>query len=211
MTEAVAVYGAGGHAKVVLDALEKAGRTVVGVIDDDESRQGTEWFGYPVSSLSVLEDQPHTEIVVAVGDAADRERLTARALDAGYRLASAIHPSAAIGRDVLLGRGVMILAQAAVNSGTRIGDGVIINTGATIDHDCVIGDFAHIAPGAHLAGGIEIGARALIGIGASLVPGVSVGAGSVVGAGAVVLEEVRPGDTVVGVPAVSVARIGGAV
>ncbi len=207
MGNPVALYGAGGHAKVVLDALEQAGARVVGVIDDDSMRHGDEWCGYPVSPFAALEEFGlETKVVVAVGDRADRERLTARVLEAGYRLGNAVHPTAAIARDVFLGAGVAIMAQVAVNPGSRIGDGVIVNTGATVDHDCTIGEFTHIAPGARLAGGIEVGARVLIGIGVTILPGVKVGADATIGAGSVVLQNVEPGDTVVGTPAISVTQ-----
>ncbi len=207
MDESVVLYGAGGHAKVVLDALELAGQPVVGVIDDDARRQGTEWCGYPVSPLSALDEFGlETKVIIAIGDASDRRRLTARILEAGYQLGTAIHPSADIARDVVIGPGVMVLAQAAINPGCRVGDGAIINTGATVDHDCTIGQFALVAPGVHIAGAVEVGPGALIGIGACIIPGVKIGARATVGAGAVVIEDVDAGDTVVGSPARSVAR-----
>ena len=207
MKHPVVLYGAGGHAKVVLDALELMGKSVVGVIDDDSMRHGTEWCGYPVSPFAALEEfGPDVRVVVAVGDSADRERITTLVLEAGYHLGGVVHPTAAVARDVVLGAGVMILAQAAVNPGSRIGDGTIINTGATVDHDCTVGEFAHVAPGARIAGNVELGSGVLVGVGASVLPGVKIGARATVGAGSVVLSNVQSGDTVVGVPAISVAR-----
>ncbi len=199
---AVAIYGAGGHGKVVLDTLERSGRQVAGFIDDDPTRDTAEFCGYPVAAG--LEDAGFdfdVEVVVAIGDAEVRSRVTGKVTEMGYALATAIHPSATIGRDVEIGPGAMVLAQAAVNPGTSIGGGAIVNTGATIDHDCVVGDFAHVAPGASLAGNVTVGQGALVGVGATVIPGVKIGPGSTVGAGAVVVSDVAAGTTVTGVPA----------
>ncbi len=202
LTRAVAVYGAGGHGKVVVDALERSGHPVAGFIDDDPGRDGTEYCGYPIVSATERDRLgDDLAVVVALGDAARRREVVSRVLEWGLPLATAIHPSATIGRDVEMGDGTMVLAQTAVNPGARLGQSVIVNTGAVVDHDCTIEDFAHIAPGACLAGGVKVGTAALIGAGATLVPGVEVGAGATVGAGAVVVADVEAGATVTGVPA----------
>lgn len=198
----VAIYGAGGHGRVVLDALERSGRRVAGFVDDDRRRHGTECCGYTVvGDLAGAGSADDVEVVVAIGDGALRSEVVGQVVAAGYRLATAIHPSASIGRDVEIGQGAMILAQAAVNPGARVGRCAIINTSATIDHDCTVGDFAHVAPGARLAGSVAVGERALIGVGACVVPGVTIGADATVGAGSVVVADVENGSTVAGVPA----------
>ncbi len=49
MPEDVFVFGAGGHAKVVLDVIEKQGLyRAVGLFDDNASLQGTDFYGYRV-------------------------------------------------------------------------------------------------------------------------------------------------------------------
>jgi len=204
----IVIYGAGGHGKVVLDALEQSDRRVAGFADDDTGRRGKPFCGYPVADLDNAEFGEAVEVVVAIGDGELRAELTGQILASGYRLATVIHPSATIGRDVEIGSGAMILAQAAVNPGARIGHGVIINTAATVDHDCVVGDFAHLAPGVRMAGNVTVGERALVGVGATIMPGVEIGAGATVGAGSVVVADVAAGVTVAGVPAKPVASGG---
>ncbi len=203
----VAIYGAGGHGKVVLDALELNGREIVGFLDDDSRRAGGKHCGYPVlAAAAAMELGREVEFVIAIGDAVARRQTAARVAEHGRDLATAVHPSAVVARDARVVPGAMILAAAVVNPGAYLGACVIVNTGAIIDHDCVIGDFAHVAPGARLAGGVNVGDGALIGVGASVVPGVTIGTGAVVGAGAVVIADVAPGTTVVGNPAKPVTR-----
>ena len=107
-------------------------------------------------------------------------------------------PGARLGRD-RGGHGGF--AGAVIQPDAILGRHVIINTGATVDHDCRLGDFVHVAPGAHLAGGVRIDPGGFMGIGSVAVPGVHLGTGCVVGAGAVVVRDLLPNVTAIGVPA----------
>ena len=51
--EPLLVYGSGGHAKVIIDSIEKSGKyRIHGLIDDDESKKGASVFGYLIKLLS---------------------------------------------------------------------------------------------------------------------------------------------------------------
>jgi acetyltransferase EpsM len=203
--EMVLIYGASGHGKVIIDIVEKEGKyKIAGLIDDNPEMQGRDFCAYPViGGLDVLkeDDRNAYKLILAMGDNQSRKRLLERVKPLGYQLANAIHPSAQMGRDVLLDSGTVVMANVAVNPGTRVGENVIVNTGATVDHDCIIGDYVHISPGAHLAGDVEVGELSHIGIGASIVAGVRIGRQSVIGAGAVVIENLPDYVKAVGIPA----------
>jgi sugar O-acyltransferase (sialic acid O-acetyltransferase NeuD family) len=198
------LYGAGGHGKVVLDAVLGAGWEAIGVIDDDPALTGTLFGGIPVfgadSDLSVLQIRARFA-VVAIGDNARRvERATAlRAL--GFELPAVVHPASWVSPRSSLGEGVVVVGGAVVNSDAQIGPFAIINTGATVDHDCDIAEGVHVAPGAHLAGGVRVGALSHVGIGACVIENVTIGRHSVVAAGAAVVRDVPDGAVVAGVPA----------
>ncbi len=201
----VLLYGAGGHAKVVADILERSARhTIVGVLDDREELWGGSFLGYRVlGGLKALtrKGQARTAIILAIGFNQARKRLAGELATLGWSFATAAHPSAQIGRDVTIGPGTVLMANSVVNPGSRIGAHVIINTGATVDHDCSIEDYAHICPGAHLAGGVSVGEGAQVGIGASAIESVRIGRWSVVGAGATVVRDIPERVTAVGTPA----------
>jgi acetyltransferase EpsM len=199
------IYGASGHAKVIIDAVIKEGKyRIVGIIDDDPNLWKGEFCGYPViGEENVLKDKTYrdTRLVLAIGDNAARQKLWQTINASGYELACAVHPSAQIGRNVFIGVGTVIMANTAINSGTKIGENVIINTGATVDHDCVLEDYVHISPGTHLAGNVHVGELTHIGIGASVVQGVKIGRNVIIGAGAAVIDNIPDNVTAVGVPA----------
>jgi acetyltransferase EpsM len=204
--EPLLVYGASGHAKVILEMFERVGAyRIVGLLDDDSRLQGTKFFGYPVLGGGALltEDRYRDhKLIIAVGHNYARQEIARRIRQWGeYEFALAVHPSAQIARGVRLGTGTVVMANVVINSDSIIGQHAIINTGATVDHDCVIGDFVHISPGVHLAGNVHVEALTHLGIGVAVVPGVKIGAHSIIGAGAVVLADIPEGVTAVGVPA----------
>ena len=200
----ILVYGAGGHAKVVIDILERTEQyEIAGIVDDDPAQRGHHFCGHPIlGGLDfLLEHGPEEQVVLAIGDNNARERLAKRLEPLGFQFATAVHPVSSLARDAALGPGAVVMANVAVNPATVVGRHAILNTGATIDHDCTIGDFAHISPGAHLGGNVTIGPLAHVGIGASVIPGITIGAGSIIGAGAAVVADIPPNVVAVGVPA----------
>lgn len=206
------VLGAGGHAKVLVEALLRASVRIVGIVDRDPARRGAKVLGVSVvgdDALVLLHPADSILLVNGLGSTAvspARRRLFLDMKEKGYSFFSPVHPSAVIASDVTLLEGAQVMAGAVVQPGTRIGRNAIVNTGASVDHDCRIGDHVHVAPGATLSGLVTVGQGAHVGTGAAVIQGVSIGAGSVVAAGAVVVGDVPEGATVKGVPARETSR-----
>ena len=202
MPESFLIVGAGGHAKVVMDALLSSGCAISGCYDDNPSLFGSE----PVPGVRVLGETSLLErdwkkgdrVIVAVGDNAVRRHLSLR-WKVEYGVAMA--PSVILGKGVRIGHGTMILPSATINIDTLIGHHSILNTSCSIDHDCRIGDYAHVAPGCHLGGDVTIGEGSFLGVGTSVIPGVRIGRWSIVGIGAAVTKDLPDNCTAVGVPA----------
>jgi UDP-perosamine 4-acetyltransferase len=205
---AIIGYGAGGHARSLLEALRSGGRfDVVALADDDPAVVGTEVLGVPVVESSALErfradGVEHAFVGVGgVVSSAARRHAFARLDAAGFTLPEVAHGSAVVSPWAELGRGVQLLALAVVNAAAVLGDGAIVNTGAIVEHDCVIGASAHLGPRAVLGGDVTVGEDTHIGMGAVVVEGKRVGSGALVAAGAVVAGDVPDGARVRGVPA----------
>jgi UDP-perosamine 4-acetyltransferase len=199
------IVGAGGHAKVVIDAVRASGAgPIAGVLDDDPAARGRLVLGVAVvddASAAAVARHGVRRAVLAVGDNRAREALARRL--GGDRVAwpVVVHPRAHLAPGVRVGPGCVVLAGAVVQPDAVVGEHVIINTSSSVDHDCELGGFAHVGPGARLAGGVRVGAGALLGIGCVVLPGRAVGAGATIGGGAVVVADIPAGATARGVPA----------
>jgi len=202
MPDKVLVAGAGGHAKVVIDAMRSAGLPFEIVVADDDGRKHDQaLLGYrvitPLNNALAGVGAFH----VAIGDNAIRARVTEYLTGLGLAPISVLHPRASIAATVRIGNGAFVAAQSVLGPDAMLETGCIVNHGTIVDHDCHVGAFSHIAPGATLAGGVRIGTRVLVGAGANILPGVTIGDDCVVGAGAVVLNDLEAGSVHVGVPA----------
>ncbi|WP_229590673.1 acetyltransferase [Pseudodesulfovibrio sediminis] len=199
----IVIIGSGGHARVVADILlAMDGMNPLGFVSGDGEAGTPGPLGLSIlgddGSLDSIE---HDGVVVAIGDNALRQRLFEQLCAAGENLVAAVHPSAIIAADVVVGKGCMISAGSIVNTGSRIMDNTILNTGSVVDHDSNVGPHAHIAPNAALAGNVTVAEAALVGIGANVIPGRIIGKRAVVGAGAAVIRDIPEGAVAVGVPA----------
>ncbi len=199
----IAIIGAGGHGRVVLDIIRAAGsHHPIGFIDGNQALKG-----HHVDGLAVLGDISqigHIDcqgVVIAIGDNGIRRQYAEMADHLGMTLVNAIHPSANIASSCTLGQNVVIAAGSVVCAHCQIGNSAILNTACIVDHESIIGTAAHICPGARLAGRTIVEAGAFVGIGASVIQAVRIGADAIVGAGAVVIRDVPQSATVVGVPA----------
>lgn len=200
----IILLGAGGHSKVVLDALQLANFLVKGVVDPDLARTITLWRGINViGNDNYLLKQNPDKVVLVNGTGSLpfnslRKRLFDRYSEAGFEFMNVIHPSALIGTGVELDEGAQIMAGAIIQTDTRIGKNSIVNTGTFIDHDCIIGHNVHIAPGVVISGGVNVGDGTHIGTGASIIQSVSIGDGALVGAGTIVVKNIPPKHKLVG-------------
>lgn len=197
----IAIIGAGGHGKVVLDAVLSAGDQIVaGIVDDNTELIGARLFDSPiVGSVKDLNDVDG--YIVAIGNNRIRKEKYDYYLQAGYKPVTVIHPTATISPRASVGRGVAILANVVVNPDAVISDNTVLYTSCTIDHECNISQHSYVSPGCNICGRANIKTGAMIGAGAVILPGLSIGQWATVGAGAVVTANVPDNVTVVGVPA----------
>jgi sugar O-acyltransferase (sialic acid O-acetyltransferase NeuD family) len=203
----VLIVGGGGHAKVLIEALRLRSMTLLGIIDADTAKIGTEVSGIRVigDDKAISEYKPETlRLVNGVGSVhlpKARTDVFEKFKAKGFTFATIVHPSAVMASDVVLGEGAQIMAGVIIQPGCVIGANVIVNTRTSIDQDCLIGNNVHIAPGVTLSGGVKVGNGVHIGTGATVVQGVNIGRNSLVGAGSVVVNDIPSDAEVAGVPA----------
>ena len=187
------LYGAGGHAKVIMDMIEAAGGRIEGVIDDNPDL--TEFMG-----KEVLHGYPGSApIIVSIGINGIRRKVVEK-LGSETVFGTAIHPSAILSPHATVGEGSVVMQGAILQSCAKVGKHCIINTGASVDHDCILGDYVHISPHATLCGNVSVGEGSWIGAGTVIIPGIRIGKNCVIGAGSVVCKDIPDGVKAYGNP-----------
>ena len=203
MRKKVVIIGAGGHAKVIADIIEKSGDEIVGFLDDNKEIGTTIINEYKVigdlnNRFTMAVTKENLEFIIATGDNKKREEISH---SPNLKFYTAIHPSAQIGLDVEIQEGTVIMANACINSSAKIGKHCIINTGAIIEHDNIIEDFVHVSPNVALGGTVKIGKSTHVGIGSTIKNNITICENCKIGAGAVVVKDIEKEGTYIGVPA----------
>jgi sugar O-acyltransferase (sialic acid O-acetyltransferase NeuD family) len=203
----IIIIGAGGHAKVVADALAVAGTDILGFTDANPTKWGTQVNGWPVlgGDEVISSRAPDSVLLVngvgSAGSVASRRDTYLKFRSLGYQFMTVIHPRAVVSPHAVLGQGAQLMACAVVQPSAVIGENSIINTSAVIEHDCRIGAHCHIAPGVSISGGVCVGSETHIGTGSSIIQNVEIGAQCLVAAGSVVVGSHGSGLKLRGIPA----------
>ena len=207
------VLGAGGHARVLLDALRLQHCEPVGITDPDASLWGSTVLGVPVlgNDDRIQGFAPNeVALVNALGSVRGtrlRQTVWEQWRGHGYSFTGVRHLTAVVAASAHLAADVQVLAGSIVGAGAYVGRNSIVNTGAIVEHDCRVGQHVHLAPGVTLSGNVTVGDGSHLGTGCTVIQDVTIGEGCVVGAGAVVIGDLEPFTLAVGVPARAVKTL----
>lgn len=191
----IVVVGFGGHAKSVIDVLERQNQyRIVGFTDVEPkpSYRGYEYLGTDdiLPKLYRMGIKCAHVAIGYMGYGELRDKLYYKIKNIGYSMPVVIDPSAVVACDAQIGEGCFIGKNVIINADARIEKMCIINTAAIIEHECNIKEYTHIAVGAILCGNVVVGSHNLIGAGTTIIQGCTVGNNCVIGAGSVVVRDV---------------------
>ena len=205
--KSILIFGAGGHAKVIVDIIEKQGKfNIAGFIDEYRDKNAV-IMGYKVigdeSSLQdiVLSYKIYGGII-GIGDNSIRAEVRDKVIKVipNFKFVNCIHPKSILGKDVTLGEGNVVMAGAIINSSSRIKNHCILNTNSSIDHDCSMSDFSSIAPKVSVGGNVKIGDYSAIGIGTNIFHSVNIGYNCIIGGGSLVCDDTNENSIYYGSP-----------
>jgi len=156
------IYGGGGHARVVGDAIKLNNEELVSYFDDNQD----------LVSINEIPISPYHEsiaqqasLIIGIGNNEIRRNISKYIV---HEFGIVLHPKATVAADVVIGEGSIVLAGAVIQSGAIIGKHVVINANVTVDHDAMIGDFCSIYPNSYIGGGAKIGKGVSIEAGSSV-------------------------------------------
>lgn len=203
--ERIVLFGASGHAKAVIDAIEKEGKyKIAGIFVDNPEQFGTEFMGYPV--VDYIHKYPSANInkgFVAIGDNYGRKKVTEKILNINqnFEFVTIVHPTAIIAKGATVGKGTIIKAGAILEADSTVGNHCIVNTTVTFGHDCVLGDCSTLSPGVNLGGNTIIGSNTAISMNSVIIEKTVIGDNVVIGAGSVVTKNIENNVVAYGSPA----------
>jgi sugar O-acyltransferase (sialic acid O-acetyltransferase NeuD family) len=189
------LYGASGHAKVVIDILKSNGQIIKAIFDDNigiKSLMDYSVIG-PYNPLVVKDDK----LIISIGNNEQRLKVSKKVIS---DFGTAVHKNALVSDFSTINSGTVVMHNAIVQPNVKVGKHVIINTAAIVEHDCIINDFVHISPNATLCGNVIVGEGTHIGAGAVVIQGIKIGKWSIIGAGSVIIQDVPDNVVIVGNP-----------
>ena len=199
-TQSIAIFGAGGHGRVVAELAILLGYEIVCFLADEI----TEPF---VLGIPVLREVPvnwgSPNLAIAIGDNVTRESIflgLSQKINNGI-YPSLIHPRAMVSPSANIESGTVVFAGAIIGPQANIGRFAIINHGAQIDHNSKLCDFSSLGPGAVLGGDVTLGKAAVVAISAVVKHGVEIGDHSILGANSYLDKSLPPNIVSYGNPA----------
>ncbi len=208
MKKDLVIWGGTGNFKVLCELLSDTYR-IIGYFDNDPKVNET-YNGIPclggegkLPAWVALRHGVETCAIVSIGhgNGAARSMIHELLVGLGLEAITAVHRTAFVASNALVGEGSQVYAMAAICAEARIGRCCIVNTGASVDHESVLEDGVTVGPGAVIAGSVHVERNADIYSGAVILPRIRIGEGAVVGAGAIARHDVDPWTVVVGNPA----------
>lgn len=210
----LAIFGVGGFGREVLTIIRainnvKPEWNFVGFFDDG-FEVGTIVNGYEVLG-GVNELNAWAEplsVVIAIGTPQIKQTIISKLSSSNLDFPTIVHPTVVIGDSnyVKIGKGCIICAGTIITTNIEIHDFVILNLACTVGHDTVIEKYSAFMPSVNISGEVLIGEGVYVGTGARIINQISIGKNTIVGAGAVVVRDLPPNCTAVGLPAKVIKR-----
>lgn len=203
--KSLVIIGAGQYSKVVREILETRDKIeIIGYIDDNPDLHNVKIREVPVLGgvykLKEAKSDGVTHFIVTVGESRKRAELFEKAVEAGLKPFSAIHPQACISKSAKIADGCVVEAFSVIAVDCKLGKGVFVTQNCSVSHDCVIGEYSHLAPGCHLGGTVTVGKGVLIGVGCSISPNVHIGDNTIIAPGSSVDRPAPENRVIEGVP-----------
>lgn len=197
------IYGAGGLGREIFgfaswikeNSQRWDGLFFIDDADPNHLREGLHAIAFKETQEKYSTDE--LEIAIGIGEPSLRELLSDRVQEAGYKLASLIHPRASLSAEMVIEQGVIINSdKVTISPGVIIRKNVLIQPFVSIGHDTEIGENSVISAFSALAGNCRIGRNVYVAMQTAIREKVTIGDNCIIGMGAIVARNVPENYTV---------------
>ncbi len=212
MPKNIIIVGAGGFGREVCGYAEDciaagAPWRIKGFIDDNATVLDDYDYPWPiVGCIADYAPQPDDAFLLAIGAPALKKKISERLLGRGAKFETLVHPTARIGRNVVVGQGCIFCPQVNITCDCVIGDFVILNAKSGCGHDARVGHWATFSAFCDVTGFCQVGEGVFLASGVSTVPSIKIGDWASVGINSSVVVNIKPGLSVYGNPAVPIGK-----
>ena len=206
LASALLLVAASGLARETAEAARRAGWDVLGCLDDDVAKHGTEVMAglRVLGGVDEVGRFPQASVAICAGKGAAREAIATRLAALGIddeRYAVVLDPSVVAPPSCAVGVGSILLAGVTLTASVTVGRHVVCMPRVVLTHDDVVEDFATLCAGVVLGGSVVVGQRAYLGMASSVRERTQVGPDRVLAMGAVAIGDLTMGQMACGVPA----------
>ncbi len=200
------IFGAGGNGKTLADAadiingLMHKWEKIVFVDDVVGVKKHYTLDVYTYQEVKEQFSKDEIEIVISLGEPANRKKIHDMLKRDGFKLGQVISPRAIMPLDCKLGEGIILL-DCIIGSDVVIGDNTFVSENAIIGHDTIVGEDSIVGPKVFIAGHCRIGNEVYVGPCAILRDRLTIEDHGVVSIGAVVFKTVFHNSVAIGNPA----------
>ena len=190
------LFGAGFHGQTCIDIIEKQGKyKIIGIIDSLKEI-GSFVDGYEVlgrmENLPALVKTYKTKTgFIGIGDNWIRKRISEDIYkrEPAFEFVNIIHPSAIFGKNVTLGKGILIGADTFISSSCKLGDFCFLHHKAMLGLHNHLADFSSVSLGSLTGGKVSIGSCSAITLRVVVMDRINIGTSTIVGLGSVVVKD----------------------
>ena len=208
----ILVIGDSNFTKVVIDIIDDEGEfEIFGIIDC--FNVGKEYLDHNVVGTKadipgIIKENNIYGGVLAIDNNWMRKEVYDKvlAICGDFNFITSIHPTAIIGKNVIIGRGSILMAGVVVNSDSVIGDFCLLKMQSSLGHEGIMEDYSSLSFGVITGGNLKLGTFSKISFCTSVIENIKIGAHTFVGAGSLVLKNIPSLSVVSGVPAENIRK-----
>lgn len=195
--EKILLFGAGSHANVVANIVEKQNKYKIAGFIDSKRNVGSQFNDYYIlgrqeNLKEIIKKYDIYGGFVCVGDNYQRYIFVNNILNIvpDFNFVTIIDPSVLISKYVKIGKGVLLAQFVAVDTYAEISDHCIIFACSTLAHNCKMERFSSFATGIMCGGYFTLKEFSAITIGVTLFDRITIGEHTVIGSGSLVTKDI---------------------